>query len=477
MSARQAVRILFNAPSRLAEASYALGELSLRIGMPLDFVMSADGAAVHAVYGPSRSELGVPCIPFDESCYQDATECHPAGMPVLWAPAGTPPESVDLIGGVFRLLTLLDERGIAETSRNSRGIFFTDALPAGRRQVLADPLVENHAAALRSLLHRGADLPPPTPLWPDNYQWAVLLTHDTDALNIGSPKEILFNAVKAVARRDEVRVQMARNGWRMRHKAPHENPLFGFSGWRKITTARGTRSAFYLYARGRVPPTLNDCRSDVTHPLMDWDLLREMAADGCEFGLHAPIRAKESIDEFLWGKQFMEQRLGQPIFGLRHHYWALDWRSPYLTYRMHVNAGFRYDLSMAWRDSPGLRPGSCLPYQPFDPGRMRALDIYSVPTLLMDAHVIQPAYSLENAVDRAIDAIDGVRRVGGIACLDWHTESACNDYTYSGYRTVLEKIIDRIAEAGDAWITTPWQLIQHWHLRRRALVGGSGSEQ
>jgi hypothetical protein len=159
---------------------------------------------------------------------------------------------------------------------------------------------------------------------------------------------------------------------------------------------------------------------------IDWELLRRIADEGWEFGLHAPINAKEDLDEFLWGKGFIEERLDRPMFGVRHHYWSIDWRQPHLTYRKHVNAGFRYDMSIAWRDIPGFRAGTTLPYRPFDPDRNEALDLYVVPTAIMDGHVISGPDGENQAIESIADVVDKVRQAGGILVLDWHTEVACN---------------------------------------------------
>ncbi len=464
------IRIRFDGQARRAEVAYAVAELSLRVGIPLRLV-DASQPPFNVIYGSPKANLDLPCIPFDSNCYDRATKCMSIrNQRLLWAPQGTPTDQVDLIGGIYRLLTLQDEAGVPDSERDQMGIFATGALPIARKCVATEPLVENHANEFLSLLQRSIPSIEQLPRWPGNSRYAVLLTHDTDALNLGSTPEIIFNAAKALLRRDPIRAQMFWSGWQVRGGPTKDNPLFGFSGWRNSTSCLGVRSAFYLYARGKVPRTLNDCRSDITDPGMDWPTLRSMAEDGWEFGLHPPIRAKESIDEFIWGKQFIEENLGRTVYGLRHHYWALDWRAPHLTYRKHVNAGFRYDLSMAWRDVAGLRPGTCLPFRPFDQGRGVALDIYAIPTVLMDGHVLKTSGSLDNAVQQAVVAIDQVRDAGGVACLDWHTESACDTFAYAGHRQALERILLHLQSRDDAWITTPWELTKHWHTRRRALA-------
>ena len=120
------------------------GELGVEIRLCED---SKQGP-FHMVYGQRVKGIDAPLVPFDARCYRREGGFIPLGDPALWAHEHARKlEEIDLIGGVFRLLTLLDECHIAESCRNRRGIFTVDALPESRRAVLAIPLVERHVAA------------------------------------------------------------------------------------------------------------------------------------------------------------------------------------------------------------------------------------------------------------------------------------------------------------------------------------------
>lgn len=472
MNSIRAVPILFNAPAYRAEAEYALSELALRLGYRLVFASKVEcgSSGPAAIYGRPEAGIKAPCIPYHAECYEQRAGFASIGFPKLWGLQGRGVESLDIIGGAFRLLALIDEAGVQEAARDERGIFKTCSLPAERFAVLEEPLFENHASQLGMLLLPYLGGASGLPTWPDGKKWALLLTHDTDALHLGAPLEVLYNSSKALLRRDKIRLNMARDGLHQWFGGGNGNQLFGFHGWSDLANQGGYRDAYYLYVRRHVRRTLNDCRSDVSDKGTDWAFLRKMAEQGYEFGLHPPILARSCLDEFIEGKRYLEEKIQQPIFGLRHHYWALDWRNPHLTYRMHVNAGFRYDLSMAWRDRAGLRPGTCMPFRPFDPVRNKSLDMYSVPTVLMDGHVTNSASDNSVAVNKACEVLQKVRYVGGIACLDWHTESACDDYAYRGHRSIFERLMGSLEGLDQAWIVTPWQLVRHWHQRRNKLL-------
>lgn len=453
-------------PGPRAVARYGFEEAAVRLGLPLQLVerQLMEGAVV---YGPTPPSWTGGVLPYDARCYDATARFAAVGCPPLWAPEGTDIDKVDPIGGLARLLTLADEAQVDERSRNGYGIFPIAALPPARASVHAAPLVEHHVAALRRLLERLIPALPRAgePLWPAGRRYAVVITHDTDAVALGAPLEILFNAVKAALRSDAVHARMAWDGLTV----TGNDPLFGFGTWAEMERAANLRSAFFVFGRGKVKPELNDCRSTIFRSHVDWAVLRSLADDGWEFGLHPPIRAKFDLDEFIWGKEALEDRLKRPIYGLRHHYWALDWRRPYLTFRKHIDAGFRYDCSIAWRDGSGFRAGTCLPYRPFDPERGRALNMYELPTALMDSHVISASGEIEAAVRRTLCLAKEVRRAGGMLSLDWHTEASVDDYCYRNFRTALLSIVHVLRADSEAWFATPWEVTRRWHERRRSL--------
>lgn len=456
-------------PDLESEVRYVLGEIALRLGWPLAVTADSEQGPVDLAYGLGPAPGGVPFVPLDSRCYDRATVFASRGTPELWVPSAAAPEDPpDLIGGVFRLLTLLDESQVAEAERDRRGIFRTAALPPERRRSAARPLVEHHVDAIRRLVASAGRLPEVVPRWPEGRRWALLVTHDTDAVSIAAWPERLFNTAKAALRLDRTRLGMAVDGFRYGAVPIADNPLYGFSGWAEALAQFDVRSAFYLFLRCGVRADLNDCRSSVADRRFDWSRLRALADQGFEFGLHPAIAARGSVKELQSAREMLEHRLDRPVTGLRHHYWAIDWRRPHLTYRRHLEAGFSHDLSMAWRDAPGFRAGTSLPFEPWDPERRASLRTCVIPTAVMDGHVIETDNDAD-AAGRALSVMETVANVGGVAALDWHTEAAFNGYCYRGHRACLETVLKRTL-AQDVWVATPSQLAAHWQARRTAIL-------
>jgi hypothetical protein len=457
------------------KARYALRQLALVLGIKFQLV-DRDFPRPDAVYGDA-TERRSDCLwlPYDSDAYDPRIKhkAHGFESVKVWEPASITPAGWDLVGSSFRLLTFLDESQVAEASRDNKGVFKVEGLPAERREVLTEPLFENHAAILKQRLATQRQMANEfvVPLWPKGKKWVFLLSHDTDAITLGSPQELLTNLVKGLVRQDGVSLTMFKDGLGYMNR-PNENPLFGFPGWRQVEDPT-FRSCFYLFVKPKnLRRHLNDCRSTVVEQKIDWGIIREMAATGWEFGLHAPIYAKQDVGALAWGKEFIEEKIGQTVSGLRHHYWALDWRNPHLTFRKHIEAGFQYDASIAWRDSEGFRAGTCFPFQPFDPDQQAAMPIVELPTCLMDSHVADAnsASASELGAARALALLQQIKACNGTAFLNWHTETACNRYRYQGYVDVLEKILGHVAGDSEAWIATPRELMEWWSARQQQFT-------
>ncbi len=463
-------------------AEYMFSVFSQLWGIPVGVVdgTAAGDVAIRYSAGPPGAdgdEAGrvgrVVDVRFDERMYDPGRRCRARrheGLH-LWMGEDDDVASADLVAAGFRLLNLLDEQQVDDGARDARGVFRTDALPASRQDVLAVPLVEDIAAwLLRRVEGARPDLlGHALPKWPGGKRYAVAVTHDTDAVAMGAPRELVTNLGKLLTRRERVYADMVRTG--VRHfRDPMRDPLFGFPIWQEYEHERSIASSFYLYARvAPLKRDLNNCKSSVVEQRIDWSGLRSMAAEGWEFGLHAPINAKDSIDALAGGKKWIEDQVEAPVYGLRHHYWALDWTAPHKTWRKHVNSGFRYDSSIAWRDVGGLRAASCHPFRPFDPGREKSLDMYELPTCLMDGHVVGQHGDVAADVASGLQTIAEVKARGGVAVLDWHTETACDAFEHRDTMTTLRRILAPLLDDGEAWFATPWEIVRHWHQRQAAL--------
>lgn len=458
---RRVIRIDDRLLGHREQIQYVLEEVSARLRCAV--VLVADGNAGFDV--EFAADEGSPDgLWFDQRCYDGNSPFSAARVSgkTMWVPDGfAPGNRIDHIGTIFRLLTLLDETAVDK--RNRLGVFPVSALPQARYQTRMVSLVENHCEMLAREL--GIDGAGAGKMWPEDYRYCVLLTHDIDAAALGTAGEIVTNLAKAMMRRDSRRLGLAKLGLRYRGMRD-KDPMFTFPAWESKLGALGINSAFYASILRHSGRDRHDVKSDIFHyDESQLEVVRRMIESGSEIGLHASIGSKSNLEYLLVDKQRIEQSFGVPVHGVRHHYWSIDWAAPYKTYRLHENAGFRYDLSIAWQDSAGLRAGTSLPFRPYDHDRRRPLNLYVIPTAVLDDHVIQCGEQGCSLGSDFAAIKKEIATVGGVLCIDLHAESASNLYPYEGHATAVLAEMQNIIAEGDAWVTTPWKLIEYWHTK------------
>jgi hypothetical protein len=452
------ISVWLDVPQRvLPRAQYVLAELSCRWGIPL--VAATDPAWADLLYVAEqvRAYPGL-LIHCDVAAYEDVE----AAFSVRDSPFGSAwlrdLELSDPLAGIFRLLTLMDERSVPRRGRDERGNLSVDALPPARRNARDIPLVEQQAQGVLQALnaHREQRWLRRS-LWPEG---VLVVSHDTDAVTTRTLREVATNFAKVGLRADRHALAAAFIGMRPHHI--EDDPLFGFTAWADIERAQDIRSTFFLFARPRgIPHRKNDCRSSVLSRNFPWRILQNLAEQGWNFGLHAPLGAQTSVDGFERAREAIEDRLDGSLVGVRNHYWAIDWQKPWETARAQALAGFTYDSSIAWRDSAGFRSGTCLPYEIFDEERNAPAGLIELPVGVMDGH---PPDLVHSTMARAAAA-------QGMIVANWHTESGRERFRFRGSVADLEDIL-LIARSTSAKVATAEQVVSAWR-RWGAELGAS----
>lgn len=457
---------------------YTLSELSVRWGIPVTF--TDNPARCHLLYSSHPSadnDKKSLWIPFDPSLYQPKTQCQIYRVDGFhcWGPQrATDPGQIDLIGGIYRLLALLDETQVSESDRNSLGIFNAASLPLSRRSAINIPLVEEMAELL--LLRLKKTFPElkltPRPRWPMGKRWALVLTSDTDSIHLGDWRDILYNFGKWLLRRNKVYLEMVGAGIKSRGRLK-DNPYFNFPRWSEWLEPWGVPITFFLFLQPRgVPRHLHDCRTSVDNQPVEWEMMKQLTRRNVEFGVHPSIFSKNETRAFQEARKWLEEKLQQPVKGLRHHYLALDWREPWKTLRKHQEAGFLYDSSLGYRDTPGFRAGTSLPYRPIDIESNEVLNMIELPMFAMDSQLaLNNNYASSPPADigEVIRGIEQIKKWGGVVVLNWHQEGFWNRGLTRGYFDWLTIILDRFLPDEECWLTTASQVAEHW-LARYCLI-------
>jgi hypothetical protein len=461
---------LSHSAAEVPAASHALRFATVSLGFRCELVEAGAEADLH--YGEAP-RAGVAFVPYWPECYAPA-EPH-IGVPVAgacwWVPVRRAEDRpVDLVGGIARLLNLLDESQVADGERGVDGVFMVSALPPARGAMYASPMVDWHVAELGRLLRTaGVDIASGEPRWPNGARYAVVLTHDTDAAGLHDLRELLRVCVRAARYRSPWMLAAtisAAVGWLRRSP----DPQFQFAGWASLERAMGVRSAFYLHARDGRQRHVHDPTYAVDgHPR--WKVLGDLVEAGWEVGVHAAIESGRASAQLARERELLEAVVRHPVRGLRHHYWRLDWRAPWRTFRHHVEAGYTYDTSIAWRDRHGFRAGTSQPYRPLDPERRSTLDILELPTTVMDGHLFEYlGLTSAEATATLRRLATTVSDAGGVLNLNWHQETYGNRHAHRGWRDTYENVVRELADAPDAWIATPYE-VAGWWLERLDRLG------
>jgi hypothetical protein len=477
-----ALRIYFDIPAEYEQrARSALAEIAIRWGIPISRTLNNENCdLLYCSVRPSDIKDAVVWVHFDPTLYLPVTKCAVGKIDGLnyWSRQDAEAGKIDLIGGVWRLLALLDESQVSESDRNEHGIFNSTALPEPRRSVIEIPLVDEMAELLLLQLTRHLPLlyKAREARWPEGKKWVLLLTSDVDSINLGDWRELAFNFTKMVLRHNAAYGKMFWAGLKSFGRV-NQNPYFAFKRWEEWLLPQNLPIAFFLFIQPiGVPRRLHDCRNSVDNQPIDWSLLQRLAASGIEFGLHPSIMTHESTDAFIAAKHRLEAHVGQKIDGLRHHYLALDWRNPSATFKRHVAAGFAYDATIAYRDTGGVRAGTCLPYQPFDSGVDQSIGLIEVPFCLMDGHLseLKSGSSLKSEIgittDKAIEMLKRVCLRGGMVHLNWHQETFWNRGVLEHFHDRLRIIIEQMLLDEDCWKTTPREVAKHWICKYTKLI-------
>ena len=143
------IRVFIDIPDLFIErARYTICELAMRWDVPVLIV--SDIKNCNLVYSTSRHEnleLNTSWVQFDPLMYEPQTKCvviKEKDCFCLIREGGNVGQA-DLIGGVWRLLSLLDETQIDASARDRMGTFRVPDLPDARRIHARTPIAEDMA--------------------------------------------------------------------------------------------------------------------------------------------------------------------------------------------------------------------------------------------------------------------------------------------------------------------------------------------
>jgi len=373
--------------------------------------------------------------------------------------------NIDIVASSFFMLTRYEE--IILGIRDEFGRFPARASLAYKEEFLNRPIVNEYIELLWSWLHSLTPEICREPLWPDSMEFAVCLTHDVDQVSRYSVSRLTL--LRPAAKAQATQPLRKKVWWAVSlildylrfllhlEKDPYDtfDYILGLEG------KYGFKSSFYFMA----------CRigtPDMAYSINERkviDTIHSIEASGCEVGLHGSYDSYDDVSRMAEEKSRLDGVLSTVHYGCRQHY--LRWRTPD-TWRIQSKSGLLYDTTLTFPDKVGFRCGICLPFKPFDIVENRVIDIWELPTVVMDASFTYPDYqnySFEEGYSEIIRHINTVKEVNGVFVLLWHNFF----HPRAGWmrqKRIFEAVLNYINEQ-NAWVTNGREIISYFRQQIR----------
>jgi hypothetical protein len=471
---------IFEGPLTISEIKYTLRTLLSIAGLPFHFIENEKertdiyyGKACPGNYGlfieaadTRRENISRPVkvvkennhvfFLFTNRQHKDKILTENNGKTCIWN---------DIILSTFYLLSGWEERFINRDKKDRHEIQKSFLY---REKILHDPIVNQYATILRDLFRASHN---PIPVWPSNKKYAVALSHDVDYPEMIRWVEVLRYLIKYKKQSKLTKVMDIFFG---------KESFWKFEDWVKLENRYGLKSAMYfcgvkgslLHYFLKAPDPFYDVRQNQFKKVLNY-----LVRNGFEVGMHSSYLAYQSIDKLLEEKKTVEESLGEPIFGNRHHYWHMNPDNISETAVIHNEIGLLYDSSVCFSKRSGFRFGICSPFHIYDAIRQGPVGALELPTSLMDDHLFKYfRLSYFSKPQFEIDAlIDSVKKYAGLLFVDYHVRGF-NETFYPKWVASYEYILKKLNEDSDYYSDTPLNIAKIWKKREEAILHESKDE-
>lgn len=278
----------------------------------------------------------------------------------------------------------------------------------------------------------------------------IYLTHDVDAVTKALPTRIKQGAFHLINAGRHTAAGRLQDAGQALGKAVRSSLMPGnywqFETVMRMEEARGYRSTWTFYGgRGgwrRSPRKIvMDPIYSVQSPALA-SMLRTLVDGGWHVGLHQAFDSWSDSDAMTAEAATIAAASGAPVTRCRQHWLRFSWRE---TWAAQQAAGLHLDTTLGFNDAIGFRNGAALEVNPWDPENERALDIRSVPLVLMDSHLHDYNLLNDDEIQAEINrVVDEITLVGGTASVLWHQRVMHPDYGWDrSYAWLLDLLKNR----------------------------------
>ncbi|MFT7419379.1 MAG: hypothetical protein ACI9QN_000297 [Arcticibacterium sp.] len=222
----------------------------------------------------------------------------------------------------------------------------------------------------------------------------------------------------------------------------------------KLESSFGFKSSFYFSSINRFMKwgSKNDVVYDIRQSRFK-ELFLSIQEAGFEVGLHPSYYAYKSLTNLTTEKELLENCINKDVVGMRHHLWHMG-KEVSRTLRMHNDAGFKYDSSIAFNNNIGFRRSIAIPYHPWDEIGNAPLDILQIPMMAMDGNFFYKESNVYRAVDELLKYKNILKIEGGVGAVDWHVRTSYpRNKEYFLWGTAYKEFLEELSLDKEVWVT------------------------
>lgn len=337
------------------------------------------------------------------------------------------------------------------------------------------PTMEIHISVLRDCLLRAGISFVEVPPVPAGYDFMACLTHDVDFIGIRDHKfdrtmwgfvwRALFTSLLDAVKGRLPWSKLRRN-WKAASSLPFvylgllEDFWLEFDCYEQIEKGLGS-TFFFIPFKNRAGVTGSGPAPP--HRAAKYDLgeveqqVRDLAAHGCEIGLHG-IDAWDNAEKAEAEMNRVREVSGQSEVGARMHWLYFSESSP----RILDQAGVVYDSTFGYNDAVGFRAGTSQVFCFAD-----TREILELPLNIQDTALFYPSrmgLRETDAIDLCRELMQSVQTFGGVLTFNWHTRSLSPERLWGDfYAAVLAEL-----KKHRVWFSRGRDIVA-WFKSRRAL--------
>lgn len=355
----------------------------------------------------------------------------------------------DIIASSFFMLTRYEE--VVSKTRDKFMRFPVEESIAYKEKFLSVPVVNAYIdlfyECIKVALINTQALIPTRPLFGNNKEFAVCITHDVDNLNKNIAfqiKDTLFSNIPNKIKRSFGLLTNPFNkldlSWTIEYVMALEMNY-------------GIKSSFFFMA--------DEARYSLESATFK-DIVKKIIANDFEVGLHPALKTSIDRKKIYSLLNNLVCSTARNIRGVRQHYLQIAIPE---TWQIFSETGLEYDTSLGFAGHEGFRAGYCLPFQPFNLLTGQKINFWEVPLTVMDATLKgYRKLSLEDSLVVVDSLLNTVKKYRGVLVFLWHPDTLA-DPRWVGWEEFFHKCLILFKESNPYFDTCA--NVVSWYKERR----------